>query len=603
MPYKQEYEPVTTSYVSTLIDQIGPRNVSQVISNVKPPEEEEEKPWWHGVALETGVGITTDIATGWMLGTPLAPLYYPINYGVGYGTNVVAQRLRGETEISQGEAHLAGGFQTIPMGTTLKGLKGLRRAVYKGAGAGLVGRQFEVGVDEGRVLTPGEAITSAGVGAAFGGTTKGIAEGVSRINTKELRNKLLAQINRGGTILSTSGQGLDVRLDMDQRVLPYRASFPLQSDKGGELQAYIRAAYDHRVGRIREGYRGRELMKGFTWNDDTRGYITDKDGKEWLLTRSSGQGITDYKLRKVEVVENEISRRSGWDPEAKELAKLRSALNRGEYPEGADELYYRQLMEYGDPNRKEAYLEHKIGQGMPWFWNKREADPSFAPWAKALSRNKGENIRLLFSQPYKQLKDAVEKQLIVNNQRSSFVKPVDKLITSIEDPASLLKGKGKNAIPISRRNNPGHITIHRAGSGQVVGQVGDYLAILYDPKFRTVWEQRKAWLMLDPNRIARTQDPWTLRQSIKPTDTFDSWRRRFIKERVEFIISQVPALKGRYKQTKIRSAIRQDIDWFFEDLFGSIPDRPDLDLDLRYVPKQIQDYLKKPSAARKTTKL
>ena len=74
MPYKQEYEPVTTSYVSTLIDQIGPRNVSQVISNVKPPEEEEEKPWWHGVALETGVGITTDIATGWMLGTPLAPL-------------------------------------------------------------------------------------------------------------------------------------------------------------------------------------------------------------------------------------------------------------------------------------------------------------------------------------------------------------------------------------------------------------------------------------------------------------------------------------------------------------------------------------------------
>ena len=140
--YEEEQNPVKATDVERLLDQTGPEYTRQTIANVKPPPPKEEKPWWHGVALETGVGITADFLTAPLLAAPFPgarPLYYGINYGVGYGTNVVAQRLRGETEINQGEAHAAGGFQTIPMGTTLKGVKGLRRAMYKGAGAGLVG--------------------------------------------------------------------------------------------------------------------------------------------------------------------------------------------------------------------------------------------------------------------------------------------------------------------------------------------------------------------------------------------------------------------------------------------------------------------------------
>lgn len=193
--YKEEdefkFEPITVHQVERLVDQAGPEYTSQVIANVDPPPPEEEKPWWHGVALETVVGIGADLVTAPLLATPVLgarPLYYGLNYGIGYGTNVLAQKLRGETEINQGEAHAAGGFQTIPLGTTLKGAKGLRRAIYKGAGAGLVGRQVEVGIDEGRALTPGEAISSAGVGAAFGGTFKGIQE--RKVLKQQLKNQI-----------------------------------------------------------------------------------------------------------------------------------------------------------------------------------------------------------------------------------------------------------------------------------------------------------------------------------------------------------------------------------------------------------------------------
>ena len=208
--YEEEQNPVKATDVERLLDQTGPEYTRQTIANVKPPPPKEESPWWHGVALETSVGIAADFLTAPLLAAPIPgarPLYYGINYGVGYGTNVVAQRLRGETEINQGEAHAAGGFQTIPMGTTLKGVKGLRRAMYKGAGAGLVGRQVEVGIDEGRVLTPGEAISSAGVGAAFGGTLKGIQE--RKVLKQQLKNQIFKTMSDTATPVYASDKFRD----------------------------------------------------------------------------------------------------------------------------------------------------------------------------------------------------------------------------------------------------------------------------------------------------------------------------------------------------------------------------------------------------------
>ena len=127
--------------------------------------EDPEGPHYSSIAAETGIGITTDFATGWMLGTPFAPLYYPLNFGVGYSANALAQWMRGDwDDFSHGEALAAGGFQTIPFGTTAKGLKGLTRATTKGAVGSVAMAQLEVGSDERRRLTGQELFLSSILG-------------------------------------------------------------------------------------------------------------------------------------------------------------------------------------------------------------------------------------------------------------------------------------------------------------------------------------------------------------------------------------------------------------------------------------------------------
>ena len=93
--------------------------------------EDPEGPHYASIAAETGIGIATDFltaplaATGWTGVSAL--LYGGINYSVGYGAIALAHWMRGDwDDFSHGEAAAAGAFQTIPMGTTAKGLKGLR---------------------------------------------------------------------------------------------------------------------------------------------------------------------------------------------------------------------------------------------------------------------------------------------------------------------------------------------------------------------------------------------------------------------------------------------------------------------------------------------
>ncbi len=119
------------------------------------------------LAFELGVGLTAD----WLVASP-DPLSRGLSFGIGYGANVIAQKIRGNEEFSHGEALAAGGFQAIPFGTTAKGLKGIRRATAKGAAIGVGGEQVRTAIDEQRLLTPGEALTAGTLGAGFGGTIK-----------------------------------------------------------------------------------------------------------------------------------------------------------------------------------------------------------------------------------------------------------------------------------------------------------------------------------------------------------------------------------------------------------------------------------------------
>ena len=170
--------------------------------------EDPEGPHYSSIAAETGIGITTDFATGWMLGTPFAPLYYPLNFGVGYSANALAQWMRGDwDDFSHGEALAAGGFQTIPFGTTAKGLKGLTRATTKGAVGSVAMAQLEVGIDERRRLTGQELFLSSILGGTVAGGFKSAELGGDLISNTRRQFTGLTEGLGGTGIRSMEGSG------------------------------------------------------------------------------------------------------------------------------------------------------------------------------------------------------------------------------------------------------------------------------------------------------------------------------------------------------------------------------------------------------------
>ena len=156
------------------------------------------------LAGETFIGIGADV----FLPSP-DPLSRGLNYGIGYGTNVFAQWLRGE-EFSQGQAHAAGLFQAIPFGTVAKGAKGITRAIGKGAVGGVVGEQVRVGIDEKRVLTPEEVGYAGTFGGAFGGLTKGALDNVDLTSLKSRLSKQRRVVQNLDGTLSIADDGIDL---------------------------------------------------------------------------------------------------------------------------------------------------------------------------------------------------------------------------------------------------------------------------------------------------------------------------------------------------------------------------------------------------------
>jgi len=156
------------------------------------------------LAGETFIGIGADV----FLPSP-DPLSRGLNYGIGYGTNVFAQWLRGE-EFSQGQAHAAGLFQAIPFGTVAKGAKGITRAIGKGAVGGVVGEQVRVGIDEKRVLTPEEVGYAGTFGGAFGGLTKGALDNVDLTSLKSRLSKQRQVVQNLDGTLSIADDGIDL---------------------------------------------------------------------------------------------------------------------------------------------------------------------------------------------------------------------------------------------------------------------------------------------------------------------------------------------------------------------------------------------------------
>ncbi len=150
-----------------------------------------------GLGLEIGAGIGTDTLTAPLLVSPVPgsrPLYFAINFGSGYLSNVAAQKVRGD-DFSVGEAIAAGFTQMIPFGSTGKGVKGLAGAGIQGATTAVGETTVRTAIDEQRLPTLGEFGTSATLGTALGTGFKGSAEGLEKLFTK-YSGKSADEINR-----------------------------------------------------------------------------------------------------------------------------------------------------------------------------------------------------------------------------------------------------------------------------------------------------------------------------------------------------------------------------------------------------------------------
>lgn len=173
--------------------------------------QDPEGPHYQSIAAETGIGIAADFATVGLLGIPLVGqgLYYGTNFAVGYSANALAQWMRGDwDDFSQGEALAAGGFQTIPMGTTAKGLKGLKRAAAKGAVGSAGMAQLEVGIDEQRRLTGKELALSSILGGTVAGGFKSAELGGDLIdNTRRQLTGLTEGLGGTGGASAMLGSG------------------------------------------------------------------------------------------------------------------------------------------------------------------------------------------------------------------------------------------------------------------------------------------------------------------------------------------------------------------------------------------------------------
>ena len=184
------------------------------------------------------------------------------------------------------------------------------------------------------------------------------------------------------------------------------------------------------------------------------------------------------------VFSESVAKKSGYESMAE---FKRNVLNK--WPQKDQDQLFRQLWE----GQGEGYIEHLTAKGshMDWYWDMKGKD-----------RNAVSNVRILYNDNLKNLKDTVEKIVYgtPNNPGLGWqgVDPKNRLIVSFEDPQRKIK---KDYL----KQNPGDIIIKRAGNDEIIGNLGQYLDTLYpqDPLLKQLFEKGVSELGLTPAQFRR----------------------------------------------------------------------------------------------------
>ena len=202
-----------------------------------------------------------------------------------------------------------------------------------------------------------------------------------------------------------------------------------------------------------------------------------------------------------------------------------------------------------------AYVEHLVrkAESMDWFWSL----PNEKRFRKG-SRHSPNNVRILYNNRYKSLKDASEA-ILYNLQKNT--PPMNRLIIDLDIP----KMKGKS---ITYKKAPRDVLIRRV-DGTIVGRIGDYHDVLYAPS-------DKLKELLGTNINPQTNRPYiNLNLSDKlVNEQLSMWRSNLLRGKLQFIINMAPTLKGKTKKAKFQyqeSAIQQDMVDFLDEYKFLLP--------------------------------
>ena len=242
------------------------------------------------------------------------------------------------------------------------------------------------------------------------------------------------------------------------------------------------------------------------------------------------------------IFSDNIARKSGYES----MADFRkNVMNK--WPSKDQDQLFRQLWE----GQGEGYIEHLIAKGshMDWYWNMKGAD-----------RNAVNNVRILFNDNLKNLKDTVEKIVYGTPQNPGLgwqgANLKNRLIVSFEDPMRKVK---KDYL----KQNPGDIIIKRAGNNQIIGNLGQYLDTLYpqDPLLKKVFEEGVKKLGLTPAQFRRQVLEERIGIIIENSDTLPksaTKRKRYIKQFIDDdmtnLVAQYPFLSPRKSISKAMDA-------------------------------------------------
>ena len=244
----------------------------------------------------------------------------------------------------------------------------------------------------------------------------------------------------------------------------------------------------------------------------------------------------------LRVFSEDLAVRSGYES----MAKVKKVvLNR--WPQKDQDQLFRELW---SNQHYQGYIEHLTAKGshMDWYWNMKGKD-----------RNAVDNVRILYNDNLKNLKDTVEKIVYgtPNNPGLGWQGATleNRLIVSFEDPQRKIK-------KLYSRQNPGDIVIKRAGNDQIIGNLGQYLDTLYpqDPLAKRMFEDGVAKLGLTPAQFRRqilTERIGIIIENSYGLPKNATKRKRYIKQ---FIDDDMVDLTEQYPFLRSRKSITEAMD-------------------------------------------